>query len=421
LSIDNLFSKTFDDEIRDAFKILMERRLTQAERLNKDLQRLDSLLTTFEPFPPNHMFDRDFLAAAVDGSGISSLCVFEDNFIQLVTAAIAIHDTNTRENKPMKYIDLNGIIQNNGILTKVFTFSADRELFVQQYMDFYKSIYPMPELIEPILSHMEDYSQWDPEIFHIFNKQDLIKRIRSSLHDYILFPSPLREENILQSVREIVEYSLAKQAILCDLPIKYLILDGSLTIFSPEKQKVPLGDYLLRDLCLNARKRNIILCGLSKTHTIPGATQISEIAKEQFGSNEHWFCRIPGREDDQGKFSIYENREIPPAMAITYLFKFSERSPTFRIDFDYFWWMKHIFDKDTEIMKHNESTLFKELDFMSHEANWYGYPCPPGFAHKKCTISQIVREILASRAIQIAKELGMSEEHLTPARKKIGL
>lgn len=421
MSIDTFFSKTFDEEMRDTFKLLKERSITQAKKLNQDLQRLENLLMTFEPFPLAHKFDEDFLVAAVDGSGISSLCNFEDNFIQLVTAATVIHNTNTHENKPMKFIALDNVIPNNGLLTKVFNFSADRSLFIQQLIDFCESVYPMQDLVDPILSHMTEYSEWDPEEFQITDKNKLIKKIASELLNYILFPSPLQEDNILQSVREIAEYSLAKQVVLSDLPIKYLILDGSLTIFPPGRQKVPIGDYLLRDLCLNSRKHNIIVCGLSKTHTLPGATQISDIAKERFGSNSHWFCRIPGREDPQGKLSIYENREIPPAMAVTYIFKFSETSPIFRIDFDYFWWMESIFNTDEEIMKDHEIALFRELDFMSHEANWYGYPCPPGFAHKKCTLTYIVREVLTSRAIQIAKEFGIKEEHLISARKKIGL
>jgi len=421
VSIDNFFSKAFDEEIRDTFKTIKERNITQAKKLNQDLKKLDYLLRTFETFPPAHTFDEDFLVAAVDGSGISSLCTYEDNFVQLVTAATSIHDTNTRENKPMKFKVIDNIIPNKGIIIKIFNFPAERELFIQQFIDFCKSVYPMSDLIDPILSHMTEYSKWDPKAFQITSEKELIKRIASSLRDYILFPSPLQEDNILQAVREIVEYSLAKQVVLCDLPIKYLILDGSLTIFPPGRQKVPLGDYLLRDLCLNARKHNIILCGLSKTHTLPGATLISDIAKERFGSNAHWFCRIPGRKDPHGKLSIYENREIPPAMAITYIFKFSKTSPIFRIDFDYFWWIKHIYNTDKEIMKEHEIALFRELDFMSHEANWYGYPCPPGFAHKKCTITHVIRELLTSRAIQIAKEMGISEEHLISARKKIGL
>ena len=95
--------------------------------------------------------------------------------------------------------------------------------------------------------------------------------------------------------------------------------------------------------------------------------------------------------------------------------------PVLRIDFDRIWWNRNILSLDEERSRTKEIQLFQEIDFISHDARWYGYPCPLSFAHLLTMIAGEGRELIAEQAITIAKEEGFDEERLIPARGRIGI
>jgi len=65
--------------------------------------------------------------------------------------------------------------------------------------------------------------------------------------------------------------------------------------------------------------------------------------------------------------------------------------------------------------------LVQEIDFLSHDARWYGYPCPLSFAHLLSTIDWESRQFLIERAVTIAKEEGFDEDKIIPFRRRIGI
>jgi len=132
---------------------------------------------------------------------------------------------------------------------------------------------------------------------------------------------------------------------------------------------------------------------------------------------------LPGRDDpDRRELHILEGRgQIPPTHGVTYLFRFSDEMPVLRVDFDRFWWEENIQSQNKKEQKEREIKLFQEIDFLSHDARWYGYPCPLSFAHLLSTIDWESRQFLIERAVTIAKEEGFDEDKIIPFRSRIGI
>lgn len=93
------FGKDFDQSLRETLRQIRGRGKDQAEKFEKDKPILERLLTGFAPFPAGHVFEDDFLVGAVDGSGVAPLLQYEDVIVHLVTANLALYDTNPRQVK----------------------------------------------------------------------------------------------------------------------------------------------------------------------------------------------------------------------------------------------------------------------------------------------------------------------------------
>jgi hypothetical protein len=141
------------------------------------------------------------------------------------------------------------------------------------------------------------------------------------------------------------------------------------------------------------------------------------MAKDKFGEGAKWFCHLPSREDHGGGLHIYEDRTyIPPMLAVPYLYSFSRDNRPSRIDFDRVWWLQHIFvPDDPKATRTNEKTLFAEIEFMSRDARWYGYPVPLALAHTSCKLSyedlRLAREVCGDVLRELNQE-GVKTEPL---------
>ncbi len=61
------------------------------------------------------------------------------------------------------------------------------------------------------------------------------------------------------------------------------------------------------------------------------------------------------------------------------------------------WWEQNIYDEDPDIQRANEQAVFRDLEFISRDARWYGYPVPLAIAHEKCVLK--FKEVLIARDI----------------------
>ena len=94
-------------------------------------------------------------------------------------------------------------------------------------------------------------------------------------------------------------------------------------------------------------------------------------------------------------------KEVPPKLGVSYLFKFHGTSFPMRIDLDHLWWRRNI-DFNIE----SEKQFFSELDFTCHEVRSYGYPYPLHAAHRTASLTKQERRAIKDILLQNAKSEG---------------
>jgi hypothetical protein len=162
---------------------------------------------------------------------------------------------------------------------------------------------------------------------------------------------------------------------------------------------------------------------VSKSHTVPGADRIAALAEEVVGKGTKWFCVLPGQNDPGGGLHILQKRTyIPPHLAVPYLFSFSQDNRPSRIDFDRVWWFQNIFvPSDPRKTRQNEKALFRDIEFMSRDARWYGYPVALALAHEECKLSYEDLRLAKEIADDVSQELGMGSRRAEPFREDYNL
>ena len=180
---------------------------------------------------------------------------------------------------------------------------------------------------------------------------------------------------------------------------------------------MPSG-FMLRELCALARQKKVILCAVSKNHTIPFAHRIAKIATDKFGVGVKWFCQLPSKDDPGGDLHIFKDRTyIPPKLAVPYLYSFSRDNRPSRIDFDRVWWLQYVFvPGNPKTTRANEKALFAEIEFMSRDARWYGYPVPLALAHNSCKLSYEDLRLAREVCDDVLKELKQDGVKADPLR-----
>lgn len=417
----------FDQNLRQTLRQMRDRGREQQEKFDLDRSFIaNSLLTRFSPLPANHVFNDDFLVGAVDGSGVAPLLRYEDVMVHLVTAGLSLYATGSGEDGPLKRVRIEEVatLPEGGRLTETFWIAMDEEQKEERFAEYIRRVYRMDDINKILYPYFSEIKGKRITSLQDLEEYPELSRI-ASVEDVVIFPSLSSPRRLHDLLMRIAEAALAKRALQSKLQLKYLFLDGTLTLLMGEGRGYPrfIPDFMVRDVCSRARKKGTVVAGVSKSHTIPCGGLIADLAKSKFGVASHWFCRLPGYEGpEKRKLRILEGRrQIPPKNAVTYIFRFCEDMPVLRVDFDRIWWQEEILDDDMKEMKRKEVRIFREIDFLSHDARWYGYPCPLAFAHNLCTISGEGREFLMDQAMSIAKQEGFDEEKLIPARRRIGV
>ena len=65
---------------------------------------------------------------------------------------------------------------------------------------------------------------------------------------------------------------------------------------------------------------------------------------------------------------------------------------------------------DPRKTRENEKALFKELEFMSRDARWYGYPVPLALAHEDCKLSHEDLRLAREVCQDVLNELGTDKK-----------
>jgi len=418
-----MLEKILAEKFRKTLKLVFSDINNQQDRRDeqefvKDEARIrEKLLTRIEPYPSDVVLDDDFLVAAVDGSGTESLVTLDDIRVHLLSTSTIVLNTNTHSDSLFSPIDRMTLEREVGEQPHIDAHwhSGVRNDARKKMAETLAEIYPLKDIINLILPFFRDYSHGKISSISDFPTSEFapyterLKEMRSLIsRTQVLTNTTVHEE-----LRKVSEYAATRRLLESDLCPKYMLLDGAMSIFMHFVRHYPSmpSGFMLRDLCSLARQKGVILCAVSKNHTIPFAHRIANVAKDQLGEGAKWFCNLPSKDDPGGGLHIIEDRAyIPPVLAVPYLFSFSRDNRPSRIDFDRVWWMENIYvDGDPKATRENEKSLFRELEFMSRDARWYGYPVALALAHEGCKLSfedlRIAKEIVRD----VRQELGFED------------
>ncbi|MGV9168974.1 MAG: hypothetical protein ACOC38_03430 [Promethearchaeia archaeon] len=404
--------------------------LRDEQEFAHDEERIrDELLDVIEPYPSGRKLDEDYRIAAVDGSGTDSLMQLDDVRIHLFSTATVVVNTSTSDGKPFEPIT-SEIEQELGDQPKLdpHWHSRIRGDARKKMGEKLEDIYPGKYMSTLVLPFFRDYEK-DESINSVSDlkgtKYTKYLPALKNMHTLISGERGLSNSIVHDELRKSSEYAAARHVLTSDISPKFLLLDGALYVYTHPKKRFPFmpSGFMLRELCELARHNGVILGAVSKHHTIPFAHRIAMIAKEEHGINAKWFCRLPSEEDPGGGLHIYTDRTyIPPRLGVPYLYRFSAENRPSRIDFDRKWWLHNIFVKDDpDATRKNEKELFREIEFMSRDARWYGYPVPLALAHEKCTLRYEDVKLAQEVCREVRHEMELGSEKTSPMRDDYNL
>jgi len=419
-----MLEKILTEKFRNTLKLIFsdinnQQDRRDAEEFAKDEARIkEELLDTLNPYPSDVMLDEDFLVAAVDGSGTDNLVVLDDIRVHLLSTSTVVLNSNTWAEECFSPVDRAALEKELGDQPHIEAHwhSGVRGDAKTKLAESLGEIYPLKDVVDLILPFFRDYTNRKIQTYADFADTEYAtdaQKLRE-MESLISREQALTNPIVHEELRKASEYAAIRKVLTSDIQPKYMLIDGAMSIFMHFVKHYPSmpSGFMLRDLCSLARQKDVILCAVSKNHTIPFAHRIAKMAKDVFGEGAKWFCHLPCKADPGGGLHIIEDRTyIPPMLAVPYLFSFSRDNRPSRIDFDRIWWLEHIFvPGDPKATRENEKALFRELEFMSRDARWYGYPVALALAHESCKLSYDDLKITKEIVRDVLHELGIDRK-----------
>ena len=430
-----MLEKILNEQFRGMLKLVFTDIANQQDRRDeeefaKDEVRIkEDLIDTVDSYPANVTLSEDFKIAAVDGSGTDSLVVLDDIRVHLFSVASIVLDTGTHSGNlfnPLDRIQLESELGEQPYLDAHWH-SGVRGDARKKLAESLSHIYPVKDLDSLVLPFFRDHERISLKSITDLEDTSYQKHVQKleKMKTLISRAQMLTNTIVHEELRKVSEYAAARKILESNICPKYLLLDGAMTIFMHFARKYPSmpSGFMLREMCSLARQKDIILCAVSKNHTIPFAHRIATLAQEKYGVGAKWFCHLPCKNDPGGGLHITEDRTyIPPRLAVPYLFSFTQDNRPSRIDFDRIWWLENILVRnDPDSTRENEKALFKELEFMSRDARWYGYPVALALAHEACKVSHEDLTIAKEICRDVIRETGLGSRKTEPLRADYNL
>lgn len=200
----------------------------------------------------------------------------------------------------------------------------------------------------------------------------------------------------------------------------YLLEDTTLSLPTVKDRSVLFFEVAKRYACVAALEKNIAFMTISKSHNMPYMDQIEALVADDKKTNEHWFIRIPASALGEETPTFLEERTIPPAGAVSYLFKLHKTTQPMRLDMDYRYWHRHIRSEDRAQERAREIQLFRDLDFASHDQRCYGYPYPIKACHDMVSMTEPERIALRKGVIDRAAAKGLKRKNFVDPEIQTG-
>jgi hypothetical protein len=371
------FVKTAEEAVA-AFRQTIE----EVEPPEGELERLCDRLTVFDHCT---RLEQDFVVAGVDGSGEFPVIQQDDIFMHFVVSAGAVFETCTKRQHKLSVHNMKG--------------------------DLYTGLIILRDLGEGVLAGYRGYLNE----FLSMDLHDLVDRsdycaVFSAEGRKPLTPGDVQWDQVAISrasqvathaymIRSLAELGMAVRC-LAQKP-RYLLLDTSLVYFLLG-ETIYLPELLKRHLICQANEQGTGVLGLCKSHGIPNGDLLGRWATERFGAKDHWFLRLPSASLGEPIPVFLQDREVPPKLGVSYLFKFHDMSFPMRLDVDAGWWRTHIKDDAAR-----EKQLFQDLDYTCHDVRSYGYPYPLQSAHRKSSLTRKERRAVRDILFQFASKEGI--------------
>ena len=349
------------------------------EQVEPPPRELDELCTRLRTYGHCDSLASDFLVGAVDGSGDFPVFQQDDIFVYLVTSAALLYQTQTdRQHK------LSRVLVEGEHLKHFVVLPGNPKLLRQEYKNYINF------LAGTSLQNLVVESDY-LEVYGRFGKKISSSHVR---WDKLAIPHASQVASHQYQIRSLAELATVlrflhskPKYVLIDTSFVYFLLGN--TLFLPEIMK--------RYIKARALEQGTGLIALSKSHNVPNGDLIGRKAKE-LGFTDHWYLRLPSKELGEELPSFLHEREIPPKLCVSYLFKFHGTTFPMRIDLDFRWWHQAIGENEEA-----EKAFFRELDYTCHDVRSYGYPYPMYAAHRRASLTKgerkSIREILVRHAM----------------------
>ncbi len=219
--------------------------------------------------------------------------------------------------------------------------------------------------------------------------------------------------NIGIQLRTTAEMSLALKLIESDARPSFVLVDTTLSLPLVTRKDASLFyEHVKRLCCVEARQRGIGFFAVSKSHGLPAMELLEELAREKTGRErgnpaEHWYLRMPWKEQDGWELTQAKDRQLPPIGAVSYLVRFHRNVPVLRLDMDAEYWRSRVLGENDQATRDNESRIFRHLDYASHDQRSYGYPYPLKAGHDRASLTQAERASFRRQIIDAAVSVGM--------------
>lgn len=242
----------------------------------------------------------------------------------------------------------------------------------------------------------------------------------------LICPHASDSGNIGIQLRTTAEMSLALKLIESEARPRFVLVDTTLSLPLVSRKDASLFyEHVKRLCCLEARRRDIGFFAVSKSHGLPAIELLEEIAREKAGLGrgiqaEHWYLRIPWKEQDGWELTQAKDRQLPPIGAVSYLIRFHRNVPVLRLDMDAEFWRTRVLRDDEQETCANEAWIFEHLDYASHDQRSYGYPYPLKSGHDRASLSQAERSSFRRQIIDAAVSAGMKRSLFRDASMATG-
>jgi len=343
--------------------------------------------------------DHEFLIGGADGSGDFPCVAYGDSVIYLVTAASRLYKASA------------------GPLTEVPVSSGNAVDFLWLPEDKAKARAQFLNLFASLLGASPEEVCRKSDYFELARKYGKNAASPEDLIDTLILPASHDASNIGIQLRTTAEAGAAVRLMRSaakdgkpDKPV-YVLEDTTLSLPMVTAKSTLFFEIAKRYACEYARENGFTFMTLSKSHNMPYMDLIEDEIIKRLPDKEHWFVRLPVKAAGEPKPAFLGARTIPPAGAVSYIFKLHNTTRPMRLDMSLKSWRQDICRGDRDEQRRREIQLFRDLDFASHDQRCYGYPYPIKASHDMASLTDGERAALRNQIIDEAVRAGLKRKN----------